>query len=266
MKGLKTIYMLSIALLLTLVTYGQAMASNTCHTTLSNGSGVNFYRFCISNHGNLLDFVFVDFQGTFARDHIASEGYALCNFSGGNQIVRGYDTGGSESTRGNPTITQPNGANTLPLTITRTCNCIRFKQDFARDNAEKDVTITMTLTNVCSPTLSDVRVSRYFDGNIHEDSNFDIYDVSTSSVWARDFEGVSLTALTFGTSHEAQVEEFNDWNPASTIHTATGCVAFGESTPTELSSTSDFVGRVTYFLGNLSANQSKIVKVVYRRM
>jgi hypothetical protein len=262
MRDLKTVYMLSIALFFTLATYGLAMASNTCHATLSNGSGANFYRFCVSNHGNLLTFEFP--QG---RDHIAAEGYALCNFSGGNEIVQGYDTGGSESPAcGSPTISQPNGANTLPLTITRTCNCLRLKQDFARDNPEKDVTITMTLTNVCSPTLGDVRVSRYFDGDIHADTGFDIYDVSLASVWARDFEALSLTALTFGTAHEALVEEFSDWNPASPLHTATGCSAFGEGAPTQLDGTTNFVGRVTYFLGALSANQSKTVKVVYRRL
>jgi hypothetical protein len=40
----------------------------------------------------------------------------------------------------------------------------------------------------------------------------------------------------------------------------------GEGPPTQLDGTTNFVGRATYFLWNLSANQSKTVKVVYRRL
>jgi hypothetical protein len=206
MKDLRVIYILGIALLLSFTSYGVGMASNTCHTTLSNGSGDAFYRFCISNHGNVLNF-----EAPLGNDHITSEGYALCH----NNVTTtdGYDTGGSESGCGNPTISQPNGANTLPLTITRTCSCIRFKQVFARDNVERDVTITMTITNVCGTTLQKVYVSRYFDGDIIGDVLSDSYDLSDNSVWAEDFFAISLTAVTYGTFHFTRVERFIDWAP-----------------------------------------------------
>jgi hypothetical protein len=162
MHKLKTMALVSLAWLFILATDGPATASNICHTTLTSGSGATFFRFCISNHGNLLTF-----EAPLGNDHIAAEGYALCHANA--TTVDGYDTGGSEAGCGAPTITQPNGANTLPLSITRSCGCLRLKQDFARDTPERDVTITMTVTNICTATLQNVYVSRYFDGTHRPD-------------------------------------------------------------------------------------------------
>jgi hypothetical protein len=273
MTNVRSFKMCCFVTLLILGIYGIALAqdkdgtigiqSTSCHTTLTSGSGANYLQVCITNHGNLINFISPNGSG----DHINSEGYALCDNTGG-EFVDGYDTGSSEAGCGNPTISQPNGANTLPLTITRTCDCIRFKQVFSRDTTEKDITITMTLTNVCSFTLNVVRVSRYFDGDLNGDSGDDTYDKSFDAVWARDDFGqaLTLTALTFGTSHEARIEEYRHWNPNGEVgfQSAKGCSALagGQIGPT---SPGDFVGRATYFLGNLSPNQSKTVKVVYRR-
>ena len=265
MKDLRSFYAWSIVMLLILSSYGlslEAQGSTPCHTTLTSGTGANFMRVCISNHGNLINFLS---PSTF-QDHIASEGYAICDNPGNAEFVSGWDAGGSEAGCGDPTISQPNGANTLPLTITRPCHCITFKQVFSRDTTEKDITITMTLTNICNFTLSNNRVSRYFDGNIHGDAILDIYDNSFDSVWGRDIEALSLTALTFGTTHEVAVESFKEWDPngdlAFSFRTSTGCDRITETSPT---APGDFVGRVTYFLGTLNTNQSKTVKVVYRR-
>ncbi|HSE84458.1 MAG TPA: hypothetical protein VLB01_07925 [Thermodesulfobacteriota bacterium] len=231
-----------------------ARASNTCHTTLTSGSGTNYMQVCISNHGNLINFK----SPSSSVDHISHEGYAICDNPGGAEFVSGYDAGSSEGGCGNPTISQPNGANTLPLTITRQCACIKFKQEFSRDTTEKDITITMTLTNICNFTLFNNRVVRYFNGDILGDAGFDIYDKSLDSVWARDNYALSLTALTFGVNHNTWVELLAEWRDS----TVSGCRIMEENTPTP---PGDFVGNVIYFLGTLNQNQSKTVKVVYRR-
>jgi len=260
MKGLKTIYMLSIALLLTLATNAVAITIEPCHTTLTSGSGQNYMQVCITSHGNLVNFI-----SPSGQDHIFMEGYAICDNPGNAEFVSGYDTGGGEEGCGSPTISQPNGANTLPLTITRSCHCIKFKQVFSRDTTEKDITITMTLTNICNFTLYNNRVSRYFDGDINGDVTYDVYDASVDSVWARDIEALSLTALTFGTAHESVVEYQSNWTPFGSPHTATGCSFSGIITPTAPGNTGNWVGRIQYYLGTLNAGQSKTVKAVYRR-
>jgi hypothetical protein len=51
----------------------------------------------------------------------------------------------------------------FPLTIVRdtTDGVFRLPQTFSRDGAEKDLTITMKVTNLSGSTNSNVRVSRY---------------------------------------------------------------------------------------------------------
>jgi hypothetical protein len=77
-----------------------------------------------------------------------------------------------------------------------------------------------------------------------------------------------LTALTFGTAHNAFVEEVEEWNPSFFpvvgAQTGRGCSPQNPppSTPT---SVGDFVGRVGYQLGSINANSSKTVRVMYRR-
>ncbi|HEX3033904.1 MAG TPA: hypothetical protein VHT73_02070, partial [Thermodesulfobacteriota bacterium] len=174
-------YIVCIVVLLMLATYELSMANTSCHTTLSSGSGANFMKICISNHGNP-----VQFESPKNFEHIRlgsiGEGYVVC--SNLTSVVHGYDAGFAESGFGPPTINQPNGSNTLPLTITRdtTDGVFRLKQTFSRDSNEKDVTITMTLTNISSSNRSDVILDRYFDGDIDNDFSDDIYDGGSDSV------------------------------------------------------------------------------------
>jgi len=231
--------------------------SSTCHTTLASGSGSKYLKICISNHGNLMQFESPYGSG----DHIAQEGYALCS----GQYVFGYDSGVYEAGCGNPTISQPNGPNTLPLTITRNCGCVNFKQVFARDTAEKDVTITMTFKNNCGYTIFDALLCRYFDGDMNGDSRDDIYDRTIDTVYARDGgyngDGLSLTDLSFAASG-GFIERYSDWS-----HDIGGgakkCGGLWQNVyPTALG---DYVGRQTYYFGAMASGVSKTVKVVYRR-
>jgi hypothetical protein len=246
----------SAALLLILVTCGPSMAqkqepgilSLTVQSTFSCGSGAGLMQFSISTHGNL-----VSFTSPKGSQHINSEGYVLCDAN-----TEGFDSGRFESGCGDATVSQPNGANTFPLTITRNCGCIQFKQAFsAQDCTEKDFTITMTAKNVCSFTLPNVRITRYFDGDIDLTEDDDLYIQTPDSVAGIGLHGLSLTALDFAASHSTAIELFEDWN--------SGGREKCEATGTPPSGRNDFVGRVEYSLGDLAPAASKTRKVTYRR-
>jgi hypothetical protein len=232
--------------------------SATAFSTHSCGSGNSFFKIYISNHGNL-----VNLESPSGIRHISfgAEGYVICdNTPPFGEFVDGYDAGAVESGCGAPTIVQPNGPNTLPLTITRLCGgCIEFKQEFTtagRDCKEHDLAITMTLKLVCSEfgTFQNVRVARYFDGDLDGDAMGDVYNKTFESVLGNQNRGLSLTATSFNTSHFTQVESFSNWKTNS-------CLAEFRGVPT---APGDWVGRVTYNLGSLAVGQSKKVTVTYR--
>jgi hypothetical protein len=217
-------------------------------------------KICLSDRGNL-----VQFESPAGFEHLrvsaVGEGYAVCSGAG----THGFDAGFAEQGFGPSTIIQPNGPNTFPLTITRdtTNGVFRLKQQFTRDTTEKDVTVTMTLTNRSASPVSGVNLTRYFDGDIDNSFSGNRYAHTADSVWGwsdGSGQGLMLTALTFNISHSAGVEAFPNWDPfsgggAQLCHS-------GGATP---SSPGNFVGRVNYSLGTIAAGGSKTVKVLYRR-
>jgi hypothetical protein len=219
-------------------------------------------QIAITAHGNL-----IRLENAGGQDHmIGGDGYVVCS----SNTTPSYDAGSEgESGFGNPTITQPNGPDTLPLTIVRytTDGVFQLTQKFARDCAEKDFTITMTLKNISALTRSDVKLARYFDGTINSTINSsywdDIWDRSNDSVWGRQMDGLMLTAGTLIMPHSTAVETWLNWSVAGFgDHTNDGCDPIAEATPTP---PGVYVGRSTYNIGNLTPNQAKTVKVVYRR-
>jgi hypothetical protein len=268
MDARKILGVSGMALALTLLAWaGISGADSVCFSTHTSGSGATSMKICISQHGNLMQFE----SPVGGGDHISSEGYVVCSESTGNTVVHGFDSGFLESGFGPAAITQPNGPNTFPLTIVRdtTDGVFRLTQTFSRDTTEQDVTITMKLKNLSGSARDFVLLSRYFDGDLEGTSQNDHYDWSTESVWGRDgipegggpITGVALTltALTFGTSHSTLVERFADFNPGSCF----GSPDFLDLPPTE---EGDWVGRVRYFLGTIQSGKTKTVKVVYRRL
>jgi hypothetical protein len=235
--------------------------SATCFSTHTSGSGATFIQICFSNHGNL-----VRLESPQDFRHLnAIEGYALCS-GDPFQPARAFDSGPFEAGFNASTISQPNGPNTFPLTITRptTDGAFRLQQTFARDSAEKDVTMTMVLTNLSPAPIGSVFLTRYFDGDIDNFPGDDIYDQTLDSVWGKQSFGASghglmLTALTFTTPHVTDTEPFSEWKQTngSTCRAPSG----GFGGPVE----GDLVGRLTYELGTLNAGQSKTVRVLYRR-
>jgi hypothetical protein len=233
--------------------------STACFSTHASGSGNTLMRICLSNHGNLVRFespVGVHHMGT---DGIG-DGYALC-YNNGTHVF-GYDAGFAEDGFDPPTISQPNGPNTFPLTITRdTFGMFRFKQTFDWDTTEKDVTITMTLTNISTVSWPNLILVRYFDGDIGGTASGDRWARSVDSVWGwedNSGRGLMLTALSPSVTHVMMVEPYQSWFDYG--HEDCGFVS--TTTPT---GPGNFVGRLRYAMGSFNPGQSKTVSVLYRR-
>jgi hypothetical protein len=71
-----------------------------------------------------------------------------------------------------------------------------------------------------------------------------------------------IKALTFGTPHSTRMDIRSFWTDP-TSPTRDDCYGASENTPT---GEGDWAMRMIYILGNLSAGQSKTVKLVYGRM
>jgi hypothetical protein len=243
-----------------------SIQSFTQKASFTSGSGATFLRVAVSDAGNLLHF-----ESPQGSQSVAQEGYALC--SGGFNTTHGYDMGGSQAGFGTPTFSQPNGAGTFPLTVTRNTTDGKFqlKQVWNKPDAtEKDVTVTMTVKNRTSSTISSVVISRFGDidaggfdsfgngytdrGSRTDDSAFQWDDYGDGGTVQT---GLMLTALTFQTTHTPYIESLDGWNP---LQCNGSSILFGPTTRQDLAM------RMIYFVGNISAGASKTVKFQYARM
>jgi hypothetical protein len=239
------------------------LQSTKVKASFANGSGANFLGVKVSTHGNLISFESPANQEAVFNG--PSEGYVVCSSS----TDHGHDTGGVEGGFGTPTFSQPNGAGTFPLTVTRNTTDGKFelKQVWAKPDAtEKDVTVTMTLKNISTSTINGVVLARTGEFDVGT-SGTDRGARTADSVWQWDdvngpdspAVGLMLTALTFRTSHQVNIESTQSWLDI----TRTKCAVAAQTTPT---APGNFAMKANYVLGNLSAGQSKTVKYEYRRM
>jgi hypothetical protein len=134
--------------------------TTTPKASFASGSGVNFLGVKVSDHGNMMSF-----ESPAGEEAVfqGREGYAVCSTNG--STVHGHDTGDLEAGFGAPTFSQPT-AGAFPLTVTRKTTDGKFKltQVWAKPDAvEKDVTVTMTLTNISSIPIAGVVLSRSGD-------------------------------------------------------------------------------------------------------
>jgi hypothetical protein len=246
-----------------------SIQSTTNKASFASGSGANFLGVKVSDHGNL-----TSFESPAGKEHVFAgrEGYAVCT----NLIplqAYGHDTGDVEGGFGTPTFSQPNGAGTFPLTVTRNTTDGKFqlKQVWNKpDAAEKDVTLTMTLKNRTSSTLADVLLTRSGDFDVGG-SVTDQGGASTDSAWLWDdvssgigspYVGLKLTALTFGTTHNGYIVPEANWYNQSSGNRL-NCNGANPPSP---GTRAAFAMQMTYHLGNLGAGQSKTVKLLYGRM
>ena len=250
---------------------GAIPRSTVVKASFANGSGANFLGVKVSDHGNL-----TSFESPAGQEQVfgGREGYAVCSNNGSTH--NGHDTGDVEGGFAAPTFSQPNGAGTFPLTVTRrtTDGTFQLTQVWATPDAvEKDVTVTMTLKNISSATIEGVLLSRSGDFDVG-DQSADRGARTNDSAWLWDDAtlvsppgGLMLTALSFGTSHLTGIETASTWvGDGTQTHPGArqGCGAERVNTPT--TTDSDLTMKVFYLFGNMSAGQSRTVKFEYGRM
>ena len=156
------------------------MAANATTSCIANFNTA-LPNFCVTQNGNIENFFF---PAGFSQ--IFTDGYGICDFTTTDTSY--YDDGDQESGNWlNPVISEPNGPNTFPLTITRTTadGIWTLKQSFSRNTTDAYVKVIMTWTNNTA-----VRRLAFFtryvdidaDGNITDpDKNF--FDSSANSGW-----------------------------------------------------------------------------------
>jgi hypothetical protein len=108
-----------------------------CFATIASGSGASRFEVCISERGNVVGFE----TPAGYEQAISGDGYVLCS-AGSLRVptVHGWDAGGfGQEGFGPPFIDQPNGLNTLPLTITRVTldGVFEVAQRFVHDGRER---------------------------------------------------------------------------------------------------------------------------------
>jgi hypothetical protein len=209
----------------------------------------------ISVHGNVIRFTSpVGFE--HIRNGTFGEGYLISNFDP-SEFVHGYDFADyGEAGFGGAIINQPNGANTLPLTITRTTTNGRFRltQKYAFDKKENECLITMTVRNNGPGVIRNVWLQRFaefdVDGNV---SGFtDNFSRTRDAVSADKTGGSGMLLQALSTNGHVTIVD--DTVEATTFGS-------GIASPASL----DGVARVVYFLGDIAAGKSKTVIFGYRR-
>jgi hypothetical protein len=258
---------------------GQGLtASGTCFATLASGAGANALTVCLSDHGNIVQWT----TPAGAEHSTKNDGYVLCSQAAAAPIVHGWDAGiSTEDGFGPPVIDQPNGANTLPLSITRTTDdgVFMLEQRFSRDGTEKDLTIAMKVTNLGRTSRSGVRLARYFGMSPNRDNNSPNNASTTSdSVFLWDdpdqpfvdppglVYGVMLTALSYNILHTPVIEDHDDWNPQDDDGPRRGATCSPIKVPGPKIDLLDLRGRITYELGTIGGGKNARVRFLYRHM
>lgn len=226
--------------------------SLTQQSCFQSGSGATFYRPCVSVHGNVYSI-----QAPSGAEHINNgtvvEGYGICSNTG---YV--YDSGDGESGFGAQSISQPNGPNTFPLSIVRSGGGWRVTQTYARDATQREFNITMAVKNTTTSAKSNVVIARFFDGDIDNGYENDIYDSTGDAVFARDVHGLALQAVSLATTHFTAIEDFSDL----LINGLAGGVCNIPNVAGPV--TGDYSGVVYYTFGSVAAGATKTVKFTYR--
>jgi hypothetical protein len=230
-------------------------ASTNCFSTHLLGT----MNICISEHGNI-----VRFESPAGFEHIRvgafREGYAVCSNAFLGPTVVAHDAGDVEGGFNAVVVINQPVPNSLPLTITRTTtNGLELTQSYSIDSfvPELSVSVTMTVRNVSGATRYNVKLDRYFDGDVNGDVADDVYFRTNDIVSGNDPSTRTLELLDNAlpaVTHATAVHTFIGWVPAS-------CGQVSIATPT---AAGDHVGRLSYTIGTLNNNASKTVKVKYR--
>lgn len=229
-------------------TVGRSVVQQSC---FQSGSGATFFRPCVSIHGNVFSL-----QAPSGVEHINIggdiEGYGICS-----NLGYVYDAAAGEAGFGGQTITQPNGANTLPLSIARTGGGFRVTQTYARDTVQREFNITMAVKNVTASPITNVKIVRFFDGDV-DNSFTNVYDSSLDGVWGRNVRGLALQSVSLATSHTVAIESYSQL-----VAGVAGGVCNIPTNPGPTAA-SDWAGVAYYSFSSIAAGATKTVKFTYR--
>ena len=175
-----------------------ALASTACQSTFTSGSGLKYLSYCVTINGNIIGFTAP--QGY--RQEFPTEGYGICDFTDTQNPPLSYwdEAGAANFTWLNSTISQPNGANTFPLTITRATSDGNWllKQTFSQNTTERYVKVNMTVTNN-TPITRAVQLMRNMDVDADNSGTNDYFDGDGFATWGHEISqsghGVALVAL-----------------------------------------------------------------------
>jgi hypothetical protein len=242
-------------------------ASTSCDNVFSAGPISKRVRFCISNDGNVVGFSIRSRLTQLElwqpidniRVGVIGEGYVLCDL---DSKATSFDAGFDRSGWGPSVVIQPNGPNTLPLTIKRKTTDGRFEltQVFSVETSSREILIAMGVKNL-SASPAHLALVRYADFDLNGTSGGDVYIRSRDSVFGREGDVMSLTSLvpTFDPVVATAIERKSDWGSLAGAGTHTTCSAVPQSGATA----DDYVARIT-FTFSLAAGSSKAVVVAYR--
>ena len=275
---MRSVTLAAIALGLTVIAAERPTASGGCFASLASGIGPTALIVCLSDHGNVVQWT----TPAGVEHSTKNEGYVLCSQGPLGPVVHGWDAGiSTENGFGPPTILQPNGPNTLPLSITRTTDdgVFELEQRFSRDASEKDLTISMLVTNLGAVSRSGIRLARYFGMSPNRLNNSPNNASTTSdSVFLWDdpdqpfvnrpglVYGVTLTALSYGVPHRPVVEDHDAWNPQDDDGPQRGATCSPVDVESPAIDLLDLRGRLTYELGSLNPGRRSSVRFLYRHM
>jgi hypothetical protein len=242
------------------------LAAAVAPQCFTSGSGPSYLKICISARGTI-----AHFESPQGSIHITGrEGHVLCADSDFFSPV-GFDAGNAEGGWAVASVSQPSGAGTLPLIVTRRSldGHVQLKQTFTRNTLDVGVDIKMEVKNLSAAALTAVQLHRYGDLDVEQTAGNDEWRRSIrGSVWATgppteaqgDMVMLTTTSNAFFTTVNTS-ERFGTWNPlGSGAQSARICVAFA---------TNNFVGdgvaRIRKDLGDIAPGATKTVTFRYRR-
>jgi len=156
-----------------------AISGTDCFATFTFGSGATAFTFCVTSNGNILQLE-APAGVEPIRNGVFLEGFTICDhtFAHRNWDLGQYVPNGDF---GPPTIVQPNGPNTLPLSITRTTfdSAYTLKQTYTRNNNDRSVTVTMSLSNSDIGFTGPISVTLWWAADFDMNGNFENWGGAT---------------------------------------------------------------------------------------
>jgi hypothetical protein len=221
--------------------------TNVCANTFTSGSGPTAQSFCVTANGNIGQLSWRGVEQIRVGNFI--EGYMVCV----GDTVKAYDYEDYvESGFQAPTVSQPGGPNTLPLTITRRTADGSFSVAQTFSTSSATVTVSTALKNLSGANAFNVRYIRVAD--LDNGSSFtEEFSRSVDAVTANveNGTGTMMTTSSVGTLHSVYV---------STSLPIT-CALTSDTTP----ETGDGVGEQAFDFASIANASIRKVNTIYRR-